>query len=337
MPPVPLATEPGAAALGSPAPAAPTPAAPTPAAPTPAAGALRYRITHVTTYDYFATVPFADCRLRLTPAARDGQTVLASEVSVEPAAEESEAEVDWFGNLVTRVGFRLPHRRLTIRQTATVEVARPRPPQAQATPAFETVRDRIPLGRSLDPAAPVHFAFPSRFVPLAEPVEAYAQKSFPPGRAILAGGLDLARRIKADFAYDPTATDVTTPVATAFAAKRGVCQDFAQVMISGLRGLGLAAAYVSGYLRTLPPPGRPWLEGADATHAWVDLWCGEAFGWIGIDPTNGILIGTDHIVVARGRDYADVAPVTGVVTTAGGQGLAVGVDVVEIPASAPIR
>ncbi|WP_407049403.1 transglutaminase N-terminal domain-containing protein [Methyloraptor flagellatus] len=292
---------------------------------------MRYRITHVTTYDYFATVPFADCRLRLTPASRDGQTLVSTEISVEPRPEHTAIEVDWFGNRVTRVSFRVPHRRLTIRQTALVDIVPRALPVAQTTPPFEVVRDAVPLGRALSPDAPVHYVFPSRFVPLAEPIESYARKSFPAGRPILAGAIELARRIKADFVYDPTATDVATPLAAAFATRRGVCQDFAQVMISGLRSLGIGAAYVSGYLRTEPPPGRPRLEGADATHAWVDVWCGETLGWIGIDPTNGILVGTDHIAIGRGRDYADVAPVTGVVTSAGGQGLSVGVDVVEVP------
>jgi transglutaminase-like putative cysteine protease len=139
---------------------------------------------------------------------------------------------------------------------------------------------------------------------------------------------ELNRRIQADFVYDPQATDVGTPPAAAFAAKRGVCQDFAQVMLAGLRGVGLAARYVSGYLRTVPPPGQKRLEGADATHAWIEVYAGEAEGWLGFDPTNGIAAGPDHIVVAVGRDYADVSPVDGVVRAAGGHDLTVSVDVI---------
>jgi transglutaminase-like putative cysteine protease len=167
-------------------------------------------------------------------------------------------------------------------------------------------------------------------VPLAPAVTEWTANSFPPGRSIVAGVIDLTRRIHRDFAYDPAATDVATPLARAFAARRGVCQDFAHVMIAGLRGLGLPAAYVSGYLRTEPPPGEKRLEGADAMHAWVEAWCGPALGWIGFDPTNGIVAGSDHIVVGHGRDYTDVSPVTGIILSSGTQGHSVAVDVVEV-------
>ncbi len=136
------------------------------------------------------------------------------------------------------------------------------------------------------------------------------------------------RRIRDEFTYDPEATTVSTPVLDAFTARHGVCQDFAQVMISGLKGLGLPAAYVSGYLRTIPPPGKPRLEGADATHAWVSLWCGEAAGWVGFDPTNDLLVQNDHIVLAVGRDYSDVAPIDGIILAPGDQTLKVEVDVI---------
>ena len=135
-------------------------------------------------------------------------------------------------------------------------------------------------------------------------------------------------RIFHDFTYDGDATDVGTPAAKAFEARRGVCQDFAHIMICGLRGLGLPGAYVSGYLRTRPPPGGARLEGADATHAWVSLWCGAESGWVGFDPTNAILVRNEHIVLATGRDYSDVAPIDGILLAPGGQTLKVEVDVV---------
>jgi transglutaminase-like putative cysteine protease len=153
-------------------------------------------------------------------------------------------------------------------------------------------------------------------------------ESFPAGRPVLEGGLELTHRIKAEFRYDPTATDAATPTAEAFALRRGVCQDFAHVMIAGLRALGLPAAYVSGYLRTVPPPGRKRPAGADASHAWVSLWCGEAAGWQGLDPTNGIPAGLDHVSLAFGRDFADVSPVDGVIVASGGHTLSVSVDVI---------
>jgi transglutaminase-like putative cysteine protease len=135
-------------------------------------------------------------------------------------------------------------------------------------------------------------------------------------------------RMRRDFIYDSKATDVSTPPAEAFAARRGVCQDFAHIMICGLRGLGLPARYVSGYIRTIPPPGKPRLEGADATHAWVALWCGAEQGWIGLDPTNDLVVQGDHIVLASGRDYSDVAPIDGIILAPGKQTLKVEVDVV---------
>ena len=141
---------------------------------------------------------------------------------------------------------------------------------------------------------------------------------------------DLMRRIKRDFKYDPAATDVSTPIAEAFAKKTGVCQDFAHIMIAGLRGLGLPALYVSGYIRTIPPPGKERLVGADASHAWASVWCGPDWGWIDFDPTNAKLVSDDHIVVAIGRDYADVSPVDGTIFVSGDQKLEVFVDILPV-------
>ena len=155
-----------------------------------------------------------------------------------------------------------------------------------------------------------------------------------PSGPIYEAAAELSKRIHADFAYDSEATEVSTTPAEAFAARRGVCQDFAHVMIAGLRGLGLPALYVSGYIRTFPPPGKPRLVGADASHAWVAVWCGPSFGWLGLDPTNAIPEGDDHIVLARGRDYADVPPVDGVILSYGGHELEVSVDVAPVEAKA---
>ena len=167
-------------------------------------------------------------------------------------------------------------------------------------------------------------------ITLDEPVVAYARESFPERRQMLDGAMDLMARIWNDFDYDPKATLVSTPLGEAFAKKRGVCQDFAHIMIAGLRGIGLPARYVSGYLRTVPPAGKERLEGADATHAWVSIWCGPLDGWVGLDPTNNIHVGDDHIILAEGRDYADVAPINGVILSSGDQDVEVAVDVIPI-------
>jgi len=162
------------------------------------------------------------------------------------------------------------------------------------------------------------------------PITAYAASSFPPGSGILAGTVDLMHRIRTEFKYDPKATVISTPLMEVFEKRHGVCQDFAHVMIAGLRGLGLPAAYVSGYLRTIPPPGKPRLQGADATHAWVSLWCGVEIGWIGFDPTNDLLVENDHIVLAVGRDFSDVSPVDGIIVGSRKQKLSVAVDVLLV-------
>ncbi len=162
---------------------------------------------------------------------------------------------------------------------------------------------------------------------MLEPIAAYARESFPAGRPVLEAALELMRRVHADFAYDPKATQIATPLAEVFARRGGVCQDFAHIMIAALRGLGLPANYVSGYLRTLPAPGQKRLEGADASHAWISLWCGPAFGWLQLDPTNDVFVCDDHIVLAIGRDYADVSPIDGIILVSGPQKLSVSVDV----------
>jgi transglutaminase-like putative cysteine protease len=180
------------------------------------------------------------------------------------------------------------------------------------------VRDEVFAATDIGPTSPVHFLFASRQVSLDPEIRDYARESFSPGRPILAGALDLMQRIQDDFTYEVGATTVTTTPPMSFALRRGVCQDFAHIMISGLRGIGLPAAYVSGYLRT-GNAAAPGLQGADAMHAWVWVWCGQEAGWFGLDPTNAVLAGDDHVVVAIGRDYTDVAPIGGVVFASGRQ------------------
>jgi transglutaminase-like putative cysteine protease len=178
--------------------------------------------------------------------------------------------------------------------------------------------------------SPAHFVFPSRQVPLDPEIREYARQSFPAGRPVLDGAIELMRRIKADFTYEIGVTTVSTTAPMSFALRRGVCQDFAHIMISGLRGLGIPAAYVSGYLRTAQRPEDVILQGANAMHAWVLVWCGGTTGWYGLDPTNAVRAGTEHVVLAIGRDYADVAPIDGVVFASGGQKISVTVSVIPV-------
>jgi transglutaminase-like putative cysteine protease len=286
-----------------------------------------YDIEHITTYSYEASVAATRCAIRLTPRDSRGQRVLSSRVEAAPSPDTTRTSLDFFGNRVVEATIREAHARLRISVSARVEVEREEPPAPGLTPGWEAVARAAGAAKTLGRESPVHWLFPSRQAPIHAPVTDYARQSFPPGRPVLEGAEELARRIRADFAYDPSATHVATPVAEAFAARGGVCQDFAHIMIAGLRGLSLPAAYVSGYIRTAPPPGQPRLEGADASHAWVAVWCGEPFGWIHLDPTNAMYADDNHIVVALGRDYADVSPIDGVIVGAGRQALCVSVDI----------
>ncbi len=292
-----------------------------------------YDIDHVTIYDYGSRVGSSRCLLHLEPRDEPGQSVLSCSVDVEPAPVEVAAGRDFFGNGMRIVRLGEVHSRLMIRARSRVAVVPvPGPPPALS---WEQVRDEAIDVADLGSDSPVHHVFPSRYVPEIRAATELARGSFSPGTPVVEGALHLATRIHADFAYDPDATEVSTPLRDVVATRRGVCQDFAHLMIAGLRGLGIPAAYVSGYLRTRPPPGRERLVGADATHAWVAVWCGSHGGWKGFDPTNAIAAGEDHVVLARGRDYGDVSPVSGVVLASSGQRLSVSVDVRPVEGPAP--
>ena len=287
-----------------------------------------YALRHRTTYRYEEPVGFARCVLRLTPRTSATQTVLSNAIAVAPRPSSSRDGTGPFGEKTRTVLIDTPHTTLTIEATSRVDVHAPPLPDAGASQPWEAVRAEAFENPSLDPDGPATFLYPTRRAPIAPPITEYARRSFPTGRPVVEAAAELMTRIRKEFTYDPEATTVATPALDAFTARHGVCQDFAHVMISGLKGLGLPAAYVSGYLRTIPPPGQPRLEGADATHAWVSLWCGDASGWIGFDPTNALLVQNDHIVLAVGRDYGDVAPIDGIILAPGEQTLKVEVDVI---------
>ncbi len=289
-----------------------------------------YDIRHVTSYSYESPVSFARCSLRLEPRTGDGQQLVSHSVEIRPKPADRALRRDFFGTLTESILIETAHRSLRIDSRSRVSVSRQAPGRDAPSPAWESVRDVAFEAASLGPESPVGYVFASPLVPVQRPVTAYAAASFPPGSGILAGAVDLMHRIRTEFKYDPKATVISTPLKEVFEKRHGVCQDFAHVMIAGLRGLGLPAAYVSGYLRTIPPPGKPRLQGADATHAWVSLWCGEGFGWVGFDPTNDILVENDHIILAVGRDFSDVSPIDGIIVGSRKQKLAVAVDVLLV-------
>ena len=289
-----------------------------------------YDIRHLTSYSYESSVSFARCSLRLEPRSGDGQQLISHTVDIRPRPADRTVRRDFFGTHTENILIETAHRSLRIDSRSRVSVSRRALARNAPSPSWETVRDVAFEAASLGPASPVGYVFASSLVPVLAPVTAYAASSFPPGGGIVTGAVDLMHRIRHDFRYDPKATVISTPLREVFEKRHGVCQDFAHVMIAGLRGLGLPAAYVSGYLRTIPPPGQARLQGADATHAWVSVWCGADIGWIGFDPTNNLLVENDHIILAIGRDFSDVSPVDGIIVGSRKQKLNVAVDVLLV-------
>lgn len=282
---------------------------------------MRYRLRHLTSYRYSEAVTLSQNLAHLAPRQTPTQRVLTHALEVEPTPGVIRRRLDYFGNPTDAFAIAAVHDRLVVLSRAEVEVDAPAWPEPESTPAW----DGAAVQGGGDSPEAWEFRFDSAQIPCAADLAAYARADFLPGRPVLAAALALNRRIHAEFAYDPAATSVATPVLDALELRRGVCQDFAQVMIGCLRTLGLAARYVSGYLETQPPSGRERLIGADASHAWLQLWCGA--GWIDLDPTNDCLPGERHILVAIGRDFADVSPLKGMVLGGGRAEVAVGVDV----------
>ncbi|MGA1833338.1 transglutaminase family protein [Rhizobium wenxiniae] len=280
------------------------------------------------TYD----VPASGARhvIRLLPLSLpDRQRLIAGSVTVSPATDEKVTFIDFFGQQATSVLVRAPHDRLDIRMQARVMVEAPTM-QADLSPTLDVLRKELAEVWSVDPSSPHHFTGSSPRLPEEPAIAAYARQAVKPGQTVREIAAALCTRIHKDFKYDPEATTVDTTPKEAFKLKRGVCQDFSHVMIVALRSLGIPAGYVSGFLRTIPPPGKERLEGADAMHAWVRIWCGDALGYVELDPTNDIPAGSDHIVVGYGRDYSDIAPVIGVLKGYGNQKADQAVDVIPV-------
>ena len=301
-------------------------------ADTDALAPVAYDIRHITRFDYGAQVKFARCNLRLRPIEWPGQRVETYDLHVEPVGRIHPARAEAGLANVTRLVVDQPVRTLTIESRARVIVDRLVPVPDASDPTLADVAAMARDSRDLSAAGPASYLYPSPLIPLDRAIADYCAADLSPDAPALEAGMTLAQRIQREFTFDSTATLVDTPPHEAFHKRVGVCQDFAQIMITGLRAAGLPAAYASGYIRTIPPEGQARLVGADATHAWVLLWCGPVRGWIGLDPTNGIWMASDHIVVAVGRDYAEIAPVDGVVLGSGAQAMEVSVDVAPVEA-----
>jgi transglutaminase-like putative cysteine protease len=279
-------------------------------------------------YDYAAAAGGGRHQIHVLPSTISGvQRVIAASLSFAPAPNERSDFSDFFGNNVTSIAFRDAHDALDIRMSARISVSRPEP-GLDVSPDIGRLRQELAAVRSLAPDAPHPFLTASTHAGIDAAITTYARDSIAGSAAGTA--MNLCNRIHRDFTYDGEATTVRTRASDAFKLKRGVCQDFSHIMIAGLRGLGIPAGYVSGFLRTIPPKGKPRLEGADAMHAWVKVWCGRDAGWQEFDPTNGMRASNDHITVGYGRDYSDVAPIVGVLKTTGGQVGEQAVDVIPV-------
>jgi transglutaminase-like putative cysteine protease len=286
-----------------------------------------YDVVHTTAYDYSESVAVSHHVARLSPRGLPNQQPLHHDLQIEPPPAVMTTHTDYFGNAVTYFAMQGSHKRLTVRARSRVALQPTTVPSPLATPPWETVADRAAL-----PLEAVEFLFDSGLIRPGADVVAYARASFRAGRPLLDAVLELTRRINDDFTFDTKATTITTSLAQVFKSRRGVCQDFARLEIACLRSLGLPARYVSGYLETVPLPGRPRMLGADASHAWLAVYCPDA-GWIHVDPTNNVLPSCSHVTTAWGRDYDDVSPVRGVILGGGNHTLRVNVDVLRVEQS----
>jgi transglutaminase-like putative cysteine protease len=288
---------------------------------------VRYRVTHLTQYFYGELVPLCHNLVRLRPRDTAWQNCLSHELTVEPAPAGRRERVDFFGNHVTWVALQQAHKGLKIKACSEVDVGE-RP--AIGSNAQSMPWDQVPawLGGRLD-ADVLHarqYVFDSPHVPRDKQLADYARASFPAGAGLFKCLVDFTERIFKEFTFDTTATNISTPVLEVLARRRGVCQDFAHLAIGCLRSLGLPARYVSGYVATRPPPGKPRLVGTDASHAWISVFIPQR-GWVDFDPTNGLLPSGGHITVGFARDYGDVSPVKGVMIGGDLHSLSYSVDV----------
>jgi transglutaminase-like putative cysteine protease len=293
-------------------------------------GSMRYRVRHETVYHYGGDVAHSHQLLHLSPRDSANQRCYSRTLTMQPQPSSLNEDLDAFGNLATRLEYDLPHDRLEVLAELGVEVDPPPEASSIATLPWDEVRDALTYSgaaMSAEYLDACRFRMESSYAKLKQAFTDYGTDCFAAGTPLLVGAEALMHKIHREFTYAPGSTNIRTSAVAAFEARRGVCQDFAHVMIACLRSRGLAARYVSGYLRTTPPPGADatWV-GADASHAWVSVFC-PPLGWIDLDPTNDLRVGTDHIVIAWGRDFGDVSPLRGVIIGGGQHRLSVRVSV----------
>jgi transglutaminase-like putative cysteine protease len=293
---------------------------------------MEYEVIHRTVYQYREPVSVSQHAARLTPRALAGQTVHDFELRVNPSPELLSERMDYFGNTLLVFGIRELHGCMEVEARSRVSVPSVTPPVPALSPAWTQVAEAFRDPVAPERVEPFEFCLESPMVRTSRELADWARESFPGETPLLQGVADLTRRIYEAFTFDPKATEVATPMEEVWEQRRGVCQDFAHIAIACLRSLGLSARYVSGYLRTNPPPGKPRLQGADASHAWIAVFC-PLHGWVEFDPTNNLMPGDGHVRVAVGRDYSDVSPLSGVLTGGGEHAVSVSVDMVALRSS----
>ena len=287
-----------------------------------------YRVHHVTRYDYHGAADGGSHLAHLRPRPFAYQRVLSEALTPEPAVSWRRDGLDHFGNAATWLFMDVAHREFAVTVESLVDVQLPLPPPAEETLAWEDVA-RLAWQGGDDAWQAAEFLFASPHVAIEQEARDYAAQSFRPGRPVLPALLELNARIRRDFTFRAGVTTTSTPVREVLRRREGVCQDFTHFMISALRGLGLPARYVSGYIRTRPPKGATRRLGADQSHAWVSCWLGPAHGWIDVDPTNDLVVRDEHVLLGWGRDYSDVAPLRGVILSGGDHSLSVEVRLEE--------
>lgn len=294
---------------------------------------MRYRVQHTTRYAYGTPVELAAHMVHLRPRPRPWQTVVSESIFANPAPARRCDGLDHFGNHVTWLFLDLPHANFEVTAESIVEVDCPSPPNPQDTLPWEVV---VQAARTHQGWQAAEFQFGTHMAPLDPASAAYVAESFTPGRPVLDALLNLNNRFYADFRFRSGVTTISTPVSQVMARREGVCQDFSHTMISGLRGIGMPARYTSGYIRTKPPPGQVKRKGADQSHAWVGCWLGPDHGWLDVDPTNGIVVKDEHVLLGWGRDFSDVSPVRGVILGGGDHAVHVAVDLEPVEEGQPV-
>jgi transglutaminase-like putative cysteine protease len=284
-----------------------------------------YLLKHKTHYEYEEEVSLCHNQLLITPPSNSRQTCFSHNIAIDPIADQIRQRVDYFGNVCHYFSIQQPHSSLSVTIDSRVRTAPLPVIDVDGSLPWEKVCSDV--ASSQDPGI-VEYCFASDFAGIFDGARELALDVFATGKPFLRGAYELACLIKREFIYDSEATNILTPLSRVLSSKRGVCQDFTHLCLSAMRSIGLPCRYVSGYLETLPPPGKPKLRGADASHAWFSVYAPDQ-GWVDFDPTNGQLRTDAYIEAAVGRDYGDVAPLKGILFGGGKNTMKVEVDMLR--------